>query len=87
MTVMNRLVDKGLLRRTLEGGSYRYQATLDRDAFLRRTSQRIVEDLVADFGEVAIAQFAAALQELDPERLAALARLASAPEAEDHHDR
>lgn len=87
MTVMNRLVDKGLLRRTREGGSYRYQAALDRAAFLHRTSQRIVEELVADFGEVAIAQFAATLQELDPERLAALARLARAPDAEDDHDR
>lgn len=87
MTVMNRLVDKGLLRRTPEGGSYRYQAALDRAAFLRRTSQRIVEELVADFGEVAIAHFAATLQDLEPEQLAALARLANAPEVDDHHDR
>jgi len=76
MTVMGRLVEKGLLRRVRDGGSYRYRAATSRDEFLRATSQRIIDELMADLGEVAIAQLVSTLQGLDPERLAELARLA-----------
>lgn len=75
MTVMTRLVEKGVLARTLVGNAHAYRAAQDRDGFLRRSSERIVEELVADFGEVAIASFVEAIERVDPERLRALRRL------------
>lgn len=75
MTVMARLVDKGLLRRTRDGPGYRYLPTSSREAFLEQTSRRIVDDLLANCGDVAIAQLAKALERVDPDRLEALVRL------------
>lgn len=75
MTVMGRLVEKELLRRTRDGPGYRYQPTSTKETFLEQASQRIVEDLVADLGEVAIAKFVEVLERVDPDRLAALAGL------------
>lgn len=75
MTVMNRLVEKGLLRRADRRGSYRYHPRVDREAFLTRVSHDVAEALVQEFGDVAVAQFIEALEEVDPEKLAALERL------------
>ncbi len=75
MTVMNRLVDKGLLRREERRGSYRYSPRVDRQTFLARVSHDVAAALIHEFGDVAVAQFVAVLQEADPEKLAALERL------------
>src|SRR5712691_3657779 len=56
MTVMTRLAEKGLLARDLVGNTYHYRTALSREEFLGDVSGRIVDDLLADFGEVAIAQ-------------------------------
>lgn len=74
MTIMNRLVEKGLLARRLIGNTHEYRAAQDREQFVRRCSERIVEELVADFGEVAIASFVEVIERVDPERLRALRR-------------
>ncbi len=81
MTVMGRLVEKGLLRRSESigrsgpGSSYRYWPAQRETDFIAAASQARVADLVATFGDVALAQFADALGALDPERLEALRRL------------
>lgn len=72
MTVMNRLVRKGLLRRSGARGSYTYAPAVGREAFLRRVSRRVVTGLIEDFGPMAIAQFVEALAEADPDALARL---------------
>lgn len=69
MTVMARLADKGLLRRELSGKTYHYTATLTPEEFTAAVSQRMVHSLVAEFGELAVAQFSAELARVDPERL------------------
>jgi predicted transcriptional regulator len=82
MTVMGRLVEKGLLRRSASlgrsgpGSSYRYWPGQSERDFLAAASHERVSALIATFGEVALAQFADALSALDPERLAALGALA-----------
>jgi len=75
MTVMTRLVDKGLLTRTLRGKAYVYEPALTRKGFLRNRARQMVRALLDNFGEVAIAQFIAELDRVAPERLAALERL------------
>lgn len=69
MTVMSRLADKGLLRRELVGKTYCYTPAFTPEEFTASVSQRMLRSLVAEFGDLAIAQFAAELKRVDPERL------------------
>lgn len=75
MTIMNRLVAKGLLRREDGRGRYRYAPRMDRETLLARVSHDVAKALVEEFGEIAVAQFVAVLQDADPEKLAALERM------------
>lgn len=65
MTVMNRLVDKRILRREPGREAYRFLPVQTRDAFLREISSRVAMGLVEDFGEHAIAPFVEALDAAD----------------------
>jgi len=75
MTVMSRLVQKGVLTARKQGKTYYYQATSTPEEFVAQQAQRAVQDLLTQFGDVAIAQFLQALDDVDPERLAALRKL------------
>jgi predicted transcriptional regulator len=75
MTVMNRLVEKGLLRREDGRGRYRYRPRMDRETLLAHVSRDVAEALVEEFGDIAVAQFVDVLREADPEKLKALERL------------
>lgn len=72
MTVMNRLVDKGILRRKPDGQSYRYFAAKSKRAFVMQSSRDIVDSFIRCYGDAAIAQFIDALDDVDPKRVAAL---------------
>ena len=85
-TVMNRLVDKGLLRRTRSGKADVYEAAYSRVEFQRRVAATAVHRLVDEYGEVALAQFAAALESADPDRLARLREGVGRLEVEDQHE-
>ncbi len=76
MTIMTRLHEKGLLRRSRDGKTYVYRPALSRQQFRARLSRDIVRGLVAEFGDVALAQFVAALDEVDERHRRALERLA-----------
>lgn len=80
LTVMTRLVEKGLLLRTRSGKVDIYRTAYDREEFARRSAVIAVRGLVDAYGDVALAQFAAALEHADPERIARLrARIAQPP--------
>ena len=85
-TVMNRLVDKGLLRRTRAGKVDVYEAAYSRVEFQRRAAATAVHRLIDEYGEVALAQFAAALASADPDRLARLREGVGRLEVEDQHE-
>jgi len=72
MTVMNRLVDKGLLRRRPQGQSYRYSATKTETEFLRGASRLAIDQYLRTFGDLAIVQFLDVLEEVDPKKIEAL---------------
>jgi predicted transcriptional regulator len=76
MTVMARLDGKGLLRRRRVGKTDVYRPALDRDAYRRRRAQAEVDDLLGEYGDVALAQFMERVDALDPERAEELRRLA-----------
>lgn len=75
MTVMNRLVDKQVLDRRRESRAFCYSAAESRDEFVGRISRHVVDGLLQDFGDLAIAQFVDAMDAVDPGQLAELERV------------
>lgn len=71
MTVMNRLVDKGFLRRrpAAEGRASVYEPLTDRATVLRSLTRQVSRGLIEDFGEDAVAGFVDVLAEVDPKLL------------------
>ncbi|MDE2836910.1 MAG: BlaI/MecI/CopY family transcriptional regulator [Chloroflexota bacterium] len=58
MTVLNRLVEKEMLTRELDGRAYRYLPTQERDAFLRAAADGLVRGYVEAFGSEAASHLA-----------------------------
>jgi BlaI family transcriptional regulator, penicillinase repressor len=77
MTIMTRLDGKGLLQREREGKTDIYWPRLDRESYLEQRAQAEVQQLLADYGDHALVNFARAMQTLDPARVRALRRLAA----------
>ena len=77
MTVMGRLVAKGLLARELVGKTHVYRTIRSEDEFLQMIAAQRVQALVEEFGDLAIAQFLVTVDDLSPERRRQLERLAS----------
>lgn len=76
MTIMRRLDAKGLLERTREARTDVYRTALTREAYNEARAGAEIGALVDEFGDVALLQFARQVEALDPERRAALERLA-----------
>jgi predicted transcriptional regulator len=76
MTIMARLHKKGMLVRRREGKTDFYAPSQDRDGYLAVRARAEVEDLVAEYGDVALSNFAQQMAGLDPARRRALQRLA-----------
>jgi predicted transcriptional regulator len=77
MTIMARLDGKGLLERKREGKTDVYWPRMDREAYLEARAQAEVQQLVDDYGDLALVHFARAMRTLDPARVRALRRLAA----------
>lgn len=76
MTVMNRLVEKGLLARERAGErAYVYRAAVGREAFLNQVASSVASGLVGEFGRNALAPLVRAAEEVDPAYLDELERL------------
>lgn len=75
MTVMSRLAAKGILAREKVGKTHVYHARMTEEEIVREAATRRVETLVAEFGDLAIAQFLATVNDLSPERRRQLERL------------
>src|ERR1700739_3443581 len=58
MTIMTRLQKKGLLLRRREGKTDYYRPACERDAYLATQARAEVEDLVAQYGDLALSSFA-----------------------------
>jgi predicted transcriptional regulator len=76
MTIMARLHKKGLLNRRRDGKTDFYSPRLDREAYMAQRARSEVEDLVAQYGDAALSNFAQQMASLDPARRRALQRLA-----------
>ncbi len=69
MTVMTRLYDKGVLRRELDAsGVFWYRSVQDKQHFLASASKKIINRLIREFGDIAIAQFIDVIESGDSKR-------------------
>ena len=75
ITVLNKLVTKGLLRRAKRDGVLHYEARWTEDEFMAHASRRVVEGVLSFGPDVVAASLVDVLAERDPERLAELGRL------------
>ena len=75
ITVLNKLVEKGLLAREKRDDLLHYEARLSEDEFRAQVSRRVVEGILSFGPEAVTAAFVDVLAQHDPERLAGLARL------------
>jgi predicted transcriptional regulator len=75
MTVMNRLVEKGLLERRKVSRAFVYVPHFTREELMERLSRQVLDGLITDFGPAVLAQFVDAVAETDQARLAELADL------------
>lgn len=75
MTIMGRLVSKGILRRKEQGKAYYYQAAFSKDKFLTKVSRQLIKNLVSSFGDTALAHFAKELEKLPADKRRNLIKL------------
>jgi predicted transcriptional regulator len=76
MTIMARLHKKGVLDRRREGKTDFYTPRLSREEYMATRARAQVDELVDEYGDVALAHFARQVASLDPARRRALQRLA-----------
>lgn len=72
MTVMNRLVEKGILQKRTEGRSSLYKPVLSRDDFLNTQSKEMTNELIDEFGNVVVSHMLDALEDVDDDLVAML---------------
>jgi predicted transcriptional regulator len=75
ITVLNKLVEKGLLRREKRGDLLHFEPTVGEEAFRARASRQVVEGILSLGPDAVAASFVDVLAERDPAQLAELARL------------
>ena len=72
MTTMDRLTKKKLLKRKKVGKAYEYEATKSREELNASMSRSIINSLISNYGDLAIAQFLDVVDGIAPDTLAAL---------------
>ena len=75
ITVLNKLVRKGILKRAKRSDLLHYEARLDEEAFMAHASRRVVEGVLSFGPGLVTASLVDVLAEQDPARLEELGRL------------
>jgi len=65
MTVMNRLLDKGILEKRLKGRLSLFRPIASKEAFIEEQSKRLTENLLDEFGDVVINHMIDAIKDVD----------------------
>lgn len=68
MTIMLRLVNKGILVRHLSGTSYLYKPKFSREQFIARAVHSIFSSTVSSLGEEVLAHFIKEIQKINPKK-------------------
>ncbi|MFL0506425.1 BlaI/MecI/CopY family transcriptional regulator [Ureibacillus sp. 179-F W5.1 NHS] len=72
MTVMNRLVEKGILRKKTVGRSSVYAPVQTRASFLNEQSKEMTHELMDEFGTVVVSHMLDALEDVDEDLVSKL---------------
>lgn len=72
LTLVQRLYARNLLVREPAGRTFRYRAAQTRDELIATWSDEMIDRLIDDYGQIALARLDDRLQSLDPERRAKL---------------
>ncbi|MEX2154217.1 MAG: BlaI/MecI/CopY family transcriptional regulator [Gemmatimonadaceae bacterium] len=75
ITVLNKLVTKGLLSRAKRDELFHYQARLSEQEFMTHASRKVVEGILSLAPDAVAASLVDVLAERDPDQLAELAKL------------
>ncbi len=75
MTIMGRLVKKGLHKQEVAGKIYHYKAKYSKEKFLTKLSRQILQNLFSSFGKVAIASFTQELEKIHPDKKSKLLKM------------
>ncbi|MFC4307204.1 BlaI/MecI/CopY family transcriptional regulator [Cohnella boryungensis] len=65
MTVMNRLVDKGILLKRTDGRISKYRAIQSKEAFIEEQSKKLTENLYEEFGDLVVNHMIEVLNDVD----------------------
>lgn len=76
MTIMDRLHRKGLVDRRRDGNAFVYRPRMSRAEYADARARSEVDELVREWGDVALVHFAKQMGTLDPKRREQLRRLA-----------
>lgn len=69
MTAMNRLVGKGLLKKKKVARHYLYTPVVSKEDFLNSFSEKVIQGLIKEFPQYAIANFVEEVEKADPKLL------------------
>jgi len=76
MTVMNRLIEKGLLQKTSQGSGRGkvtfYEPLQSKEQFLSDQTKEVTQGLIREFGELVVGHMIDALDEVDPKLISKL---------------
>jgi len=75
MTVMGRLAEKGLLTRRKEGNAFLFSPVITREDFTAQLVDNVVDDLLSDFSEAAMASFISRVGKKDLEAIEKLEKM------------
>ncbi len=65
MTVMNRLVEKGVLHKRAEGRASLYRPILSKEEFFDTQSKELTHELIDEFGSLVVTHMLDALEDVD----------------------
>jgi len=66
LTLVSRLWSRGFLEREPEGRGFRYRPSRSREQLLGDLSDQLIDRLLTDFGQIAVARLGERLEQLDP---------------------
>lgn len=83
MTVMTRLVDKGILRQHRQDRTYEYEAIYTQEELTTKAVGQTIRSLLESFGPLAVTEFIHQVGQVNPDELQRLAKLAQEGTAHD----
>ena len=75
MTIMGRLVGKGILVRKIKGPSYQYLPKVSRENFIAKSVHNIFTTAVSTLGQEAVTHFVKEIQKVNPKKREELSKM------------